>query len=89
MRTTRPSPLTKRILRREDQRSREVRERAEQAPRAPLTPGTKVVDRDTVVELLTQLRDFLDSCSEQVNDLARITPSLQDIQWHDLSEKEE
>jgi len=91
MKTKRPSPLTQRMIRREGQGSREMREQAEQAPRAPLPPVSKVVYRDTVLELCTQLRDFLDGIVEQVNDLARTIPSLQqeNLKWHDLSDVDE
>jgi len=91
MKSTRPSPLTRRMIRRETQGSREVREQAEQAPRAPLPPETKVVDRDSALELLTQLRDFLDGIIGEVNDLARTIPSQQweNLKWHDLSDVDE
>jgi len=79
------------MIRRETQGSREVREQAEQAPRAPLPSEPKVVDRDAVVELASQLRDFLDGIIEEINDLARTIPSLQqaELKWHDLSDVDE
>jgi len=91
MKTKRPSPLTQRMIRREGQGSREMREQAEQAPRAPLPPGSKVVDRDTVIGALSQLRDLIDQVSECVNDLAVTFPlqSPKDLVWHDLSDVEE
>jgi len=51
----------------------------------------KVVDRDTVVELLSQLRDFLDTVLEEVNDRAEEAspPGEQEtLTWHDLGELE-
>lgn len=45
--------------------------------RTAALPGCKVVDRDTVVEAFSQLRDELDRLLERVNDLVVTIPSLQ------------
>lgn len=41
---------------------------------AVLPTGVKVVDRDTVLEVLSQLRDLVESYAEEVNDRAVVTP---------------
>lgn len=39
-------------------------------------PGRKVIDRNAIVEALSQLRDTLDRYLEEVNDLAMRNPSM-------------
>lgn len=65
------------------------------------TSRVKVVDRDTALELLSQLRDFLESCAEEVNDRAVSIPSqqvlpntseramMEDDEWYDALPDEE
>jgi len=79
MRTNRPSPLTRRRLRREGSRAGATQSEA-LGRRTTASPGQKVVDRDALLETLTQLRDILDDYIERVNDLVVTIPSLQEME---------
>lgn len=69
-------PLRERTVSGEGTRAGRDAERGKTRRTAAL-PGSKVVDRDSVVEAFSQLRDELDRQLERVNDLVVTIPSLQ------------
>lgn len=74
-------PLTRGRLRGAGSRAGATQSEAQKVAgiQRPQPRMTKVIDRDAVLDLLSQLRDRLDQVSEQVNDLAVIFPSLQPV----------
>lgn len=75
MKTNRPSALTRGRITPQGPSGGDV-ERGK-GRRTSYPSRVKVVDRDTVLELLSQLRDFLESCAEEVNDRVVTVPSEQ------------
>jgi len=51
--------------------------RANRTGQLPLAPQRKVVDRDALVEILSQLRDDVEEALERLNDLVFVIPQQQ------------
>jgi len=69
--------LTKRTMAGEGSRAGATQSEAKRTPSPSPKPQRKVIDRDALVEVLSQLRDDVEEALERVNDLVYVIPQEQ------------